>query len=109
MKAVGHFREDICMLSVSIFWMPSVHYTQRCFTDGSRLGVVLPLIYQQPPTSPPALMKGRKDVEAEENKSAGDLHGAQKTTPAQGFGALFLRIQRSGSERHLHHLLKQQR
>lgn len=44
--------------------------------DGSRLGVILPLIYQQPPTSPPALMKGRKGVEAEESESARDWHGA---------------------------------
>lgn len=85
------------MLSVSIFWMPVVHYMQRCFTDGSRLGVVLPLIYQPPPTSPSALMKGRKDVEAEESESSGHWHVAQKMTPGRGFGASFLQIQRSGS------------
>lgn len=47
-------------------------------------------------------------MKAEESESAGDLHSAQKSTLGLGFGASHLRIQRSGSERHLHHLLKLQ-
>lgn len=83
--------------------MPSTYWTLRCFIYGSSVGAVL-LELPTTTTSPPALMKGRKDVEAKGSESAGNLHGAQKTAPGSASGALHWRIQTSGS-RGRHHFL----